>query len=134
MTGVDWLAAEPWTLSDGGSLNITFDVPGGILWQRPEEARWARDLATGAEALITRGASPTPRPAKRIRLPIRLPNSSNRDTRIGVLEDAWYGRGPYTLTTPSYSLTVLTDPTLGGLDEGWESGARVLYFGVREVL
>lgn len=131
----DIQSPAPWHLTDGASLDFSFDVIGTPRWSRPEEARWAQSPCGGPLTLLTVGDG-TLQP-RQFRVQVRLPYGPNRNTRLATLETLWAARGPYTLTAPVFvaPMAVLCDPSQGALE--WEAdgaGGRVAIVGFREVL
>lgn len=111
----DIISPEPWHLTDGGSLNLYFDVPGTPTWTRPEEARLAQDPCGGPPTLLSISHTAQPR---RFQVDVDIHWGPNCNTRRAALEAAWAAKGPYTLVAPTIStssMTVIFDPSQGPL-------------------
>jgi hypothetical protein len=129
----DVISPEPWHLTDGGSLNLYFDVPGTPQWTRPEEARLAQSPCGGPPTLLSTNTSAQPR---RFRVQVHIHWGANMHTRRSALEAAWAGKGPYTLTAPTIdpsAMTVILDASQGPLEWSPDNGRYTATVAFQEV-
>jgi hypothetical protein len=124
------LMVTPWRFV-GGVTDLSLDMPGEVVWEYPELTRREDNVCGGTSTLIDPSAGTTPKREARIEVPIWP--TADRSTRVTALLTMVKNRGPYTLTTPIYSLSVLCDPTVAALTERWRFGVRWFSFGIREV-
>jgi hypothetical protein len=124
------ISSEPWHLV-GGTLDIWFDVVGDVNWTRQVKGRKATLLCGGKQVMLIRGITPW---SIRMQVYLRRDNRTQRNIRMQDLEDAFNTFGQtFTLTQPGgLNRTVQFDPEVG-IEERWESGARVITFGFVEV-
>lgn len=103
-----------WTLVSAPlSVNLALNVDGEVAWPRATgRSRVAVDPCSGEQTVIYRSSTAT-LAKKRTRIPFVLP-ASTRAATITAVEAAIEKHGPYTLTTPWETLTVMLedDPEL----------------------
>jgi len=93
-------------------VNTTFTVPSTYTWQRATQAIKLDDPCSGSTTLIVRTDGTL---GKRSGRPTLWLKGSQATNALTDLETVWSKIGPWTLTTPTESLTVLADPTQGAL-------------------
>lgn len=124
------LMTVPWRFV-GGVTDLSLDMPGEVTWDYPEDVRREDNVCAGATTLIDPRAGETPK--REATVAVVIYGNADRHTRVAALVTMWKNRGPYMLTTPIYSMSVICDPSVANLEERWRNGNRWFSFGLREV-
>lgn len=93
-------------------INTTFTVPSVYAWQRDVQSIKLPDPCSGTSTLIVRTDGTL---GKRVGRPTIWLQGTQATNAATDLETVWAKIGPWTLTTPTETMTVLADATQGGL-------------------
>lgn len=114
-----------WTLSGtvaNTNINCSFTVPTSYQWQTNKQAIRLQDPCNDSFTLVVRSDGTS---GKLFGRPTIRVQGSEATNAIADLRIAWDRTGPWTLTVPEGSLSVLADPTQGdwqkqNLGSHWE--------------